>query len=471
MQMVLLDFVKKLKYRFFQLMLKNTHSDEFERLSHQKALEAFQKAASVSFYNRLLMEKNVNPLDICDLESFKKNVPVLKKDLLFKEPNFSEWLKDIPYEKIQSILLSSGSTGAFSFGLNTFEDSKKDGHVIEFFFQTYFNILNKKTLIINALSVVDIPSMGAVSVHTGPRTDSVLYLLKTTAPYFDQTIIIGDNFFIKNTIDDGVKEKMDFTKITLHLIMGGQYFPESLRSYLLDILGNKKQDPTKSQIFSSMGISEFGLNIFFENTHTIQLRKLFIANLDFKKTLLEEDKLPDFTPMVFQFVPSSFYIEDLNDELVITNLNTHHPFPFVRYNTQDVGKLIPYQKLKKALIEMKAPEMVPPIQSPLVLVYGKSDGLNSSGGKIYSARIEEILFSDSQIAGCITGNFRLHEHNAAGRLELQLKKDMHLSDQLKTYIEQSIQKQIQTHIPIIIHPYASFPYGMELDYERKFKFV
>ncbi len=244
------------------------------------------------------------------------------------------------------------------------------------------------------------------------------------------------------------------------------YLPESLRSHLNTILNHKST--YKSLILSSMGISELGLNLFFESEETIQLRQLVENDSVLREKILDKDD-PSYTPTFFNYFPQSYYIEAINKELVITSFKSTF-LPFIRYNTQDRLRILSYQDLEQMKIpDAKFISLLPPFKSPLILMYGKNEVAQFDGQKIYPPQIQKGLYENFSVASKITGYFKIN--NIQKVLEIQLKKGIEPTDDIKSEIQIAANTYLSVKLPVQLYSYVNFPHGMELDYLRKFKYL
>ncbi len=462
--------LKKLKYNIIINSLKRASYDDIIKKSEKKAISAYNRAStSIPFYKNFLKSIKKDNLQVCDIKSFKSLVPVVDKQSVYTPDNIN---KILPYKSsttTQSILLSSGSSGTFSFGLNMQNELKRSSQFMDILLDYYFNIIENRTLILNCLpQAIKVSTKGVTVAEIGPRADSLIYLLSTLSHMFYQTIIIGDNHFIKNSIEDGIREGIKFNKLRIHLILGGIYLPENLRTYLANILCIDLNNPQTGSIYSSMGLSELGLNVFFESRETMALRRLMNKDPMIREKILPES-LYTFLPMFFNYFPQTHYLEEINNDIVITNLSRSSVLPLIRYNSKDKGKLFPYKKLKELQIKQ---EYLPPFNSPLVLIYGRGEFIEFHNKKIYPHLIQEGLYSDNEISSSTTGNFRLIKKKDEGlALHIQLKEGITLRNGLQNKFYTAITNYTDMDIPIALHLYHSFPSGVCLDYERKFKHI
>ncbi len=439
------------------MILKNDCSDRSQEISEEKAVAAFNHAVKLfPSYRAYLKKTGFKNVPINDINAFKKYVPSLNKEWLSKNSYLAEVLKNFTIDEPPTFLISSGSSGVFSFGIHSRRQAVQQAQFLNIFLHNYFNIFTERTLIINCLAQgVHLPPVSAAITDIGPRTEALLYLLKTFSPNFAQTLVVGDNYFIKNSLEQGLNDGLDYSKMRLHLILGGVYLPEALRDHLYKLINPKKNSGTHS-VFSSMGISEFGLNLFFESHETIRWRQELEANSGLIETTL--NNYPQYTPMVFNYFPDSIYIEEVNQQLIITNLEEESPLPLIRYESQDKVKIIPRES------ELNSSK------SSLVLMYGKDDSVNFRGKKIYPQQIQQGLYENFRTASTVTGLFRLNKAKNSLTLEIQLKKGVKSNKTLICQFQQASISHIDVDIPVEIFAYGDFPCGMELDYQRKFKY-
>jgi phenylacetate-CoA ligase len=448
-------------------------------LSEKKAVKAFQAAAAkVPAYRQFLKGKDISPSAIKTIDDFKKNVPVIDKENTFKL--YSLEIKKLcllgEIKDTRTIISSSGHSGCFSYGLNTQKEIEKSQDTIDFMLDYIFNAKEKKTILVNCLPMgVKIQASCVTVVDTSVRSDIVLGIIKTFAHCYDQVILVGENSFVKKVLEDGVEEGIDWKKIKLHLVLGEEILPENLRSYLANILSINPDDAQcQTLIGSSFGVAEFGLNVFYETKELIRIRRLLARDRALKETLIGRD--PDNFPAILHYNPLRVFVEEqpkdngLND-LVLTNLESDTNIPLVRYNIKDEGIKISFEDLKTALKNSGYDDYIPRIRMPLVAVWGRDKITTEDGFTFRPEFLKELLYSDRTVACNITGNFKLSNSKAGLRIEIQMKINTERSPDLENRIREMLLSKIPAKTEIIIYPYRDFPYGVELNYEKKFQYI
>lgn len=440
---------------------KSLSSQELIKLSEKKAVQ--------------MADKRVEPLNglIENIYSFQRHVPIIDKERIFsgKKDVAQTIFKSPTSTDIQNILLSSGTSGQFSFGVSSQKEANESAQFIDVLFHYFFDILNRKTLLINCLAqAVKLPASSTITVEVGPRSDSLIYILTHLAKEFDQLIIVGDNYFLKSALEEAADNGVDLKKLNIHLVLGGVFLPENVRAHLLRVL-QKEEKNTTTKILSSMGISEFGLNLFFESDETIALRQLAIHDPLFRSSLIDQDA-PGFTPLFFNYFPQIYYLEELNHDLIITSLKKSNKLPLIRYNTKDKGKIIAYNLLEQILKEFNIKEnILPPFKSPLVMIYGKCQSVAFNGTAVYPEQILEALFKDYTSALKITGLFKMDPKNNGLVIHIQLKPGQKPTKILNNVLDQLISEELSFEVPLQLHTFEEFPYGRDIDYQRKFQYL
>jgi len=461
-------------------MLAAMEPKRLARISEERTLTAFRRAAAgIPAYRSFLKENRVDPGDIRTIEDFKARVPLLDKDKAFKVRWDNITSLCLPHElkNIKNIVPSSGHTGFFSFGLTTGIELKKSQEAIDFMLDYVFEVTSRRTLLINALPMgVRIHSELVTIADTSVRSDIVIGLIKGFVRAYDQIILVSMNAFVKRILEDGLEQGIDWKEVPLHVVVGEELLSENLRDYMAGIMGIDPDDPSEFRLIgSSFGVAEFGLNLFYETRDLIRLRRLIRRDPKLKEALIGKNL--DLLPALFYYNPIRLYAESIvspdgESPIILTNIERDVILPLIRYNIRDEGIIISFSKLKETLESSGYGAFLPRIRLPLAAVWGRDKlKLPDYDTILRPEQMQEILYEDQTIAAAITGCFRLSQAKDGGlRVEIQTKPRCSALHEL----EQRIRETILRHLPaseIILYPYRDFPYGMELDYERKFKYL
>lgn len=460
--------------------LTGVEPEKLSELSEKKVLKVFEMAASrVPAYKEILAQAGVHPASIKTIEDFKKLVPVLDKEKTFgvwNQRDIRQLCIDGKIDDVHILVSSSGHTGLFSYGLNTYKELNRSQKSMDLVLDTTFDVAHKKTLLINCLAMgVHVSSPLVAIADTSVRPDIVIQTVKTFSHCYDQTIIVGENSFVKKVLEDGAEEGVDWKKIKPHLVLGEEILAEHMRTYFAGLLGVDPDNPeTQTLIGTSFGIAEFGLNLFYETKDLIRLRRLLQRDIRLREALIGLDMAN--LPALLQYNPTKLFVEDLPTQdglfqLTLTNLEEEAVIPLIRYNTKDEGFHIPYEKLQKILKDFGYEEFLPQFRLPIMAIWGRGKIKVNEGFSIRPEFIKELLYSKRDIASSITGNFRLSKSRAGLRIEIQSKEKTGRSVEFENKLRALLLEHIPARIEIIIYPYHEFPHGMELTYERKFRYI
>lgn len=460
-------------------MLASLGPEKLKNISQNKALRAFETASNrIPAYKQFLKDSNIQPSRIKSIDDFTKLVPLLDKESTFKLycHDIKKLCLDSELRDICTIVSSSGHSGCFSYGLSTPKEAERSQKAVDFVLDYIFDVSAKKTLLINCLPMgVRIHSGLVTVVDTSVRPDIAINVIKTFSRCYEQLIIIGENSFIKKLLEDGVEGGVDWKKLKTHLVLGEEILPENLRTYFADILGiNLDSTDCPAIIGSSFGVAEFGLNIFYETKELIRIRRLLHRDRKLREKLIGKDL--DNLPGLFYYNPMRVFVEEVPNKsglsnIVITNLEEVTQIPLVRYNIGDEGICLSFQHLKDVLFNFGYSDYAPKIKLPLVAIWGRNKLMLNEGFYLRPEFVKELLYRDKNITSGITGNFRLSNSKAGLRIEIQAKKNLELNETFENKIRTILLQYIPAKTEIIIYPYREFPYGMELNYERKFQYI
>ena len=390
-----------------------------QKIQEKKVISVFRQSAKrLPSYKALLEQSRVDYRNIRNIRDFREKVPILNKEKLFNSP-----APDIT--DCRSIQPSSGHSGTFSYGVVSKEELKKQKDSIDKVLDLFLETSRKKTLLVNTLSMgIGIPASTVTTVNTGLRSDAALYIVRTFAKQFDQIILVGENTFIKNLLEQGLEEGIPWQDYCMHVVFGGESFPESFRAYIEGIVSKKKG----ALVGSSFGFAEIGLNVLWETPETINMRK----------------KAPS-SPMLFQYNPLDMYIEEVDGRLIFTKLDPGARIPIIRYATGDKGFIVPPDKHS--------------LKTPVVAVKGKNP---------LPDMIKDTFYSSPGIPPLITGFFKMKKNGGRIGLEVQLKKGVSVSEDI---FKTALKKSAGFDFDLKLYPYQEFPYAMEMDFERKFRYL
>ncbi|MGH9309251.1 MAG: hypothetical protein ACRD1U_07750, partial [Vicinamibacterales bacterium] len=224
-------------------------------------------------------------------------------------------------------------------------------------------------------------------------------------------------------------------------------------------------------IMSSFGAGELGLHLCFETPATIAIRRASIADRGLARALFGTGSTPTPAPMVLTFNPLRTFIEIVDPDasgfgaLTISMLDPAQPIPLLRYQTGDVARLLD-RELAGDLVRQARTGEISGLPDHLVALRGRSKEALPNGCHV--GVYKDALYSDPAAATHVTGAFRVEFSGEACTLHVQLAG---------SEIPPSLEPGIVAALPpaarpsrVIFWPYGRFPFGMTLDYERKFTY-
>lgn len=459
--------------------LRETSPAEIVSAGEHLAISAFRRTVqSVPAYRNLIVDQcRIDPDAVTDMKTFCSLLPLLDKHQTFGKCTIHELCVGGTLEGVRSLLTSSGHSGVFSFGVNTEENLQRSSRSIDMGLQYIFNVDELRTLLINALPMgVKVHTKATVLAETSVRDDMVYALVKKFKDEFDQIIIVGEGSFVKKIIEDGRDEHgIDWEAIRVHLITGEEGIAENYRTYIGRLIGLEDfGDRHGKVIMSSMGVAELDLNIFHETYDTVSIRRLAHQNAAVRKALFGANAR--YCPMFFIYYPHRCFVEEYSTnldqpEIVMSILSEEMKIPLMRYRTGDYGNTYTYDKVVGAL-KATGHHFEPDLKLPFVSVYGRGKFVETSQGFLYPEAVKEAIYAAPSLASSVTGNFRMVADPAGGAtVHFQLKRGTTLPSKAEADFRETLSVYSECQAKPRFSAYEKFPYAMEVDYERKFRYV
>jgi phenylacetate-CoA ligase len=386
--------------------------------------------------------KEVNSKEIKTFEDFQKRVPIIdKKNYILQNP-LKDLCLDGKIEKMYTFSTSSGSEGKPTIWPRLVEQDKMLPNYWECFFIQNWGIDKKSTLIIITMALgnwiagmlttdvikrIALKGKYRLSIAT-PGTDvkQILNIIKWVAPNYDQAIILVYPSLLKLIIEEGEKFGIKWRNLNLKFWLGGEKFSKNMRKYIVERLGVKEKLDTFVSVY---GTSDAG-GIGFGSPLSNLIFKIISEDDEIHRKLIEP--LPKSFSLV-QYNPLSYFVEEIEGEIVITYRGG---IPLVRYNTYDLGKVIPYERMITFMKENKI-DVIELLRNegyekekiwrwPFLYVIGKEESISIFGAKVWPEDIEAAIHS-GKIEDVSSFRLKLEsdkEGNTRFYILLELKKDV-----------------------------------------------
>lgn len=436
-------------------------------------LGAFNNAAArVPAYRQLLRESGIQAEEIKSWRDFQR-LPILQKQSTFARFDISELCVEGIFGKPGAVLTSSGHSGIFAFGVTDSAALEFAAQWIDDSLDYLFAIRTRPTLLINCLPMgVKVPTRACTLAETSVRADMVIGLVKSMGHHFAQLIVVGEAAFVKHLLETGQRQGIDWKKHLVQVILGEEPLAENARSYLGGLLGHTFQEPHKGVVVSSMGIAEVGLNLFFEmppGSHLISLRRLLHDDATLRESVLGKG---EWVPSLFTYDPQRLLVEfDSEERLIVTTLDPRLKIPLIRYSPGDQGKFVTLPSHLQEAIEANGISWDILTAVPLAAIFGRGTYVTGGGERIYPEAVKEGVYLNAKLAGKTTANFRLVSGETAAEIRVQLSPGVSGNSVLDHDFHAAIAHYVKAPFRVTCKEYETFQGGMELDYERKFRYI
>ncbi|MEO6561567.1 MAG: hypothetical protein ABIN99_00760 [Nitrosospira sp.] len=436
-------------------------------------LKAFRRAASdVPGYRVLLREHGVEPDKIVDITTFSHFCPLLTKKNTFARFPLEQLCAGGKLGDLAEVLTSSGHGGQFSFGMIDRKQASIQADFIDEAFDAAFHIKTRSTLAINCLPMgVGFSSRRMTIATTSVREDMAVALVQAFGHNYEQIILIGDPLFMKKFTEHATMSGVDWGRYRTNVVMGEEVFGEHFRGYLAKCLNLNTDQQEDGNIISSFGVGELGLHLCYETPATIALRRAALKNRALARDLgCGGDGMEP--PMIFTFNPLRAFIEIVNanqagyGEMTLSTLNSEVLLPLLRYQTGDIACLLDPDAVGEVI---RRHELIIPGDLPrsLLALRGRDKEALPNGSHV--GFYKDILYADHWIAKHLTGACRLIFFGTEFTMHVQLARPHAPHSSLDQGISQAIPAAIRP-LRVVLWSYESYPFGMGLDYERKFSY-
>lgn len=426
------------------------------------ALRLFHDMASrVPAYKKFLHEHGINPANVKTVKDFSE-LPVVNKDNYLRKYPRQELCWDGKFGSDWWVIsTTSGSTGEpFYFPRTNLQDEMY-ALSAELYLRENFDIQHKKTLYIDAFAmgawigglftyeaIKRVAQKGySISIITpGVNKAEVINDVRKLGPDFDQVIIGCYPPILKDIIDLGKEEGLNWKDYNLGVIFSAEGFSEDFRDY---VVKHGSLENVYTSNLNHYGTVDLG-TMSHETATSIMIRRQAVNDEDLFRGLFgDTTKQPTFT----QYFPEMFYFEEVEGGLVCSS---YGGLPLVRYDLKDKGSVLSmrqveatYQTLGKDLaLELRQKNIEHTKWNlPFVYLYERSDfSVTFSGAQIYPEEIRRALLEPG-IDKFVTGKLTLfsgYDKNARNYLQIhvELRKGVTGTSDIAKRIEQSVVNRL-----------------------------
>lgn len=422
--------------------LKHRDPLEWERRGEVAVLDLFHKASNrVPAYKDFLKKCKINPDSIKTIVDFSK-IPTIDKNNYLRLYSLDALSLDGKLmDKYRVYASTSGSTGEPFYFPRTRKQTEQYALLAELYLRSQYKIHERKTLYVNCFAmgswigglftyqaVERLAERSQYPLHTitpGLAKEEALKAIQKLGPLYDQVIIGGYPPYVKDLINQGIADGMDWKKYKIKFVFSAEGFSERFRDYIGKAVG---QDNILRGSLNHYGTVDQGTH-GYETPFAAFIRRIALSDKKFFKEFFGQASR---LPTLVQYIPEQFYFESVHGGLVCS---ADAGIPLVRYDLKDqggiwgfgdatamIGRAIPGYMcaLKDASIEDTV------FKLPFVYLYERADFVvGLYGANIYPEHIRHAL-EDKACAKFATGKCairivesRLHEPRLEVNVELR----------------------------------------------------
>ncbi|MEA1929380.1 MAG: hypothetical protein U9M92_00625 [Patescibacteria group bacterium] len=441
----------------FEKLLETKNSSFWQRRGEARALKLFHLAADrVPAYKDFLNKHQLIPREIRTISDFKDRVPITDKSDYVKKYPLKDRCWDGNLASNNLIALSSGTSGEPIFWPRQSEQDLEALITHELIYKHLFAIHKRKTLIIIGFPMgfyvsgvatllptwlFSMRKYGSTVVSAGNNKDEILRTVKELSKDYEQTLLIGHPFFIKDVVETGANKGVRWKSLDIKMLYCSEGFSELWRSYIKKRVGSESD---LNAAINTYGSSEL-LLMGCETPLTIVARKFFEKNSRKSRAVFGQPQ----SPQLFQYNPALRYIEESERGNLIFTANGG--VPLIRFDLQDAGRIFDYDEFASTLEgggldwkkDLRVGGATNPWRLPLIAFYGRSDqtvifyAANIYPGHVHMALARKNLLSR------ITGKFTiikkpLPNHEQCLVVNIEMRKDTKGTSKIRAEIKKAV---------------------------------
>ena len=374
--------------------------------------------AEVPAYRRFLEARGVNPAEVNSYPAFRE-LPLMGKADYMQAYPLPERCLGGSLSGSDRVAVSSGSTGQPTFWPRSVAHELDVAVRFEQVFCDSFRAHERSTLVVVCFALGNwvgglyttsccwhLANKGYPLMVATPGNNKaeIFRVVRELAPHFEQTVLLGYPPFVKDVIDAGSAEGIDWPGYKSKLVFAGEVFSEEWRSLMAQRIGSKSPFFDFASLY---GTADGGV-LGNETPLSIAIRRWLAAHPEAARSLFGESRLPTLV----QYDPASRFFEMHDGTLVVSGDNS---VPLVRYHIADKGGVISYDEMwlflkgqgVDTLDELGLNEEKQPRNLPFVYVFGRADfTVSYYGANIYPENVT-VGLEQPEIMIWATGKFVL----------------------------------------------------------------
>jgi phenylacetate-CoA ligase len=391
----------------------------------EAALDLFHDTArSVPAYAGFLHSAGIDPGEVRSPADFDR-LPLLTKDTYHRRYPLPELCRGGRLDGCDMVAVSSGSSGTPTVWPRSVLDERAVASRFEQVFRDGFRAGERTTLTVicfahgswvggmyTAAACRHLAAKGYPVTVVTPGNDmaEILRVVGELGPLFDQVVLAGYPPFVKNVVDAGLAQGINWPALRVKLVLAGEVFSEEWR----DLVGRRAGlSAPLADSASLYGTADAGV-LGTETPLSVSIRRFLASRPDALRELAGQARLPTLV----QYDPMARYFQACGPTLAFSSDGAT---PLVRYHIADEGGLVGFDEMlafcarhgHDPLAEAGPHGGAPRL--PFVYVFGRSlFTVSYFGANIYPDNVT-VALEGPGVSDWVTGKFVLSTAETADR--------------------------------------------------------
>lgn len=237
----------------FLTPLENKLEKSLNTNSEQAIINLFHEVSNtIPAYKQFLQEQNINPENIKTIEDFQA-LPLIDKHNYIGAYPLGDRCRRGKIESCDFIAVSSGSTGQPTFWPRFITDEYQIATRFEQIFKDSFQAEQGNSLAVVCFSLgtwvggiytanccrhLAAKGYPITVVTPGNNKTEIFRIIDQLAPLFDRVVLLGYPPFLKDVIDSGISQGIQWQNYATKLVMAGEVFSEEWRDLVATRIGS-----------------------------------------------------------------------------------------------------------------------------------------------------------------------------------------------------------------------------------------
>jgi phenylacetate-CoA ligase len=376
--------------------------------------------------------------------------------------------------RVNMMAVSSGSTGTPGFWPRGWEDELAIARRFEQVFVDSFDVSNRKTLAVVCFALgtwvgglftsqccrlLSLKGYPVMVVAPGNNPSEIFRVIQALGPDYDQVVLLGYPPFLKEVVDGGLAQGLDWAAFQTKWVMAGEVFSEDWRDLMAARLGSSNPVMDSASLYGTADAGVLGN----ETPMSISIRRFLAKHPQWAKRFFGSSER---LPTLCQYDPRSRYFEVTPEGTLM--FSGDNGLPLIRYHIGDEGGVWEYQALLDRLKEEAGFDALSAVPTgvtvrplPFVYVFGRSHFVISYyGANLYPEQIG-LALEQKEVSGWVTGKFVMAvkfdaDQNAFWEVVIELAESMKPEQMVSCCSDALMASRIQQHVVQVNSEFAHY---------------